>query len=139
MFKLNQNSTGTIVLTLTEQETLTSPYYLFELTNNFSNKQELFNAADISTATSRYNMFTISLTGETNENVTGGTIYIPSTLNGYWKYKVYEASAATLLASATTSTLEIGKCLVIGTATTIVDEYFYTSTGQTGNNEFFYK
>ena len=59
MFKLEQNSENIVALILGESETLTNPYYLFELTNCLTQKQVLFNASDTSTATTRYNKFNI--------------------------------------------------------------------------------
>jgi len=139
MIKLNQNAENTVVLTLTESQTLTSPYYLFELTSVLTGKQELFNASNISTATSRYDMFQITLSGSTSEDVNNGVIYIPQNLNGFWDYKIYEATTQTLIASATTSTLEIGKCEVIGSATTIADVYEYDTTNIKGTSTYVYK
>ena len=138
MIKLTQNETSTVVLTLTESQTLASPYYLFELTNDATQKQELFNAVDTSTATTRYNMFSITLSGSSSEDVNAGVINVPYNLNGYWTYKVYEATTQTLVVSATISLLEVGKCLINGSGDTIVTKYEYTSTNQNGSNTYVY-
>ena len=50
MLIINKNTTQTIVLTLTEKSTLTSPYYLFSFTNDITQNTVNFLAADVSTA-----------------------------------------------------------------------------------------
>lgn len=113
MFVLQQNSGNTITLSLDEKKTLLSPNYLFRLISDDTNNDKIFISTDL-TAETRYNLFTITLTGSTsNEELTGGTISISP--NGWWKYFVYEQSSNTnLQLSGTTSLLENGKVFVSG-------------------------
>jgi hypothetical protein len=113
MIFLNRDTVNRVVLTLTESSTLSSPNYLFEFTNEFvvNSTPIYFTTPDISTVTSRYNLFEIELssTGST----TGGTSVSLNLESGQYVYKVYEASAATLSISATTGTVvERGRMIV---------------------------
>lgn len=134
MILLKRDTTNTVVLTLLEKATITAttPSYLFEFINDDTKISKIFTANDISTNTSRYNEFNITVSGGT-ENLTGGTINI--TTNGYWKYKIYEQVSPTNLdISGTTSIVETGKMYLSGTSLPIITEY----TAQT-NTKFVYE
>ena len=63
MLNLVKGVTSDIIVTLTEKQLLTAPNYLFVFTGRTTNtdvKFVLLNAADISTAKSRYNKFSIN-------------------------------------------------------------------------------
>jgi len=135
MIFLKQNSENLVALTLKESSTLTSPFYLFKLTSVMGGNTKIFNATDISTATTRYNLFNIILSASTSENLSAGTVYIKSEFNGQFQYDVYESSAQTLSLSATTgSILETGICYISGSS--IATEYNYTPAT---NNVYIYK
>ena len=62
MITLTQGNTETVVLTLTEKQTLSTPNYLFVFTGRTTNTQVKFvilNALDLSIAKNRYNRFLI--------------------------------------------------------------------------------
>jgi hypothetical protein len=115
MIYLKKDTVNRVVLTLTESSTLNSPFYLFEFTKEFQaypNQDVIyFTTDDLSTVSSRYNLFEIELssTGST----TGGTSVSLNLESGQYKYQVYEASASTLSISATTgSVVERGRMIV---------------------------
>ena len=101
MIHFTKSSTSTIVLTLTEKQTLTNPNYLFWFKSRGTNQEVKFvvlNAADLSTHKERYNEFDIVV----NTN-------FGSSPEGDWEYKIYEqASSVNLDPSLATSLLERG-------------------------------
>lgn len=115
MIYLKKEEINRVVLTLTESSTLNNPFYLFEFTKEFQTfpNQDViyFTTDDLSTVTSRYNLFEIELssTGST----TGGTSVSLNLESGQYQYQIYEASASTLSISATTgSIIERGRMIV---------------------------
>jgi len=113
MIVLNDNSTSKIVLTLSEKVTLTSPvYFLFEVISDDTKEVVLFTAEDVSSNTCRYNEFDITLTNGATDNTIG---LINLSLNGYYKYNVYQqADELNLNISLTSGLLETGKMYVKG-------------------------
>lgn len=115
MIVINKGQTQTMVMTLTEMSTLTSPTYLFCFTSDITGNSVNFIAHDISPVVERYNEFTITETTGTNI-LTSGTITLSPT--GTWSYKVLEQTSTTnlnpLLADNQTP-VEIGQIRVIGT------------------------
>ena len=136
MMLLNQNSSNIVYLTLSDAVpnsfTSTTPYFLFRLVSFTTNDEVLFSAQDISTATTRYNQFVITLTGATspNLNYTGGTIHMEPA--GEWWYEAYVMyNPLNLFLSGTTGTiLEKGIATLSGTSasTYITQEYTGQST-----------
>lgn len=107
MLLINKNSTNTIVFTAGEFSTITSPFYVFELQNQLSKQRTYFTSTDISTAQTRYNMFTILETGSTS-NWTAGTVNLAV---GSYNYTIYENDAQTL--SVTGNPVEYGVLRVL--------------------------
>ena len=123
MIFLTRDTINNVILTLTEKVTITAstPYFLFSFTNDDTNVAKLFSAPDTSLYTSRFNQFSLTVTGGT-ESLTGGTIDISD--NGYWKYIVYEMTGQTNLdISGTTSVVENGKMFLCGTTLPITSGY----------------
>jgi len=121
MIYLQRDSSNQVVLTLKEKATLASPFYLFSFVPDDTNEAKLFTAPDVSTSTSRYNQFEITVTGGT-ENLLNGTINIEP--NGFGKYTCYEMTGSTNLdISGTTSIVETGKFLISGTTLPVITEY----------------
>jgi len=113
MIYLKNNQINRVVLTLTESSTLSNPFYLFEFTSEFTTSSTpiYFTTLDLSSVTSRYNLFEIELssTGST----TGGTSVALNMVSGQYQYKVYESSASTLSVSATTgNVIESGRLIL---------------------------
>lgn len=59
MLLINQGTTNSLILTLTENVTIDSPYYLFEFTNDVTMRSEYYILEDISIHPERYNEFLI--------------------------------------------------------------------------------
>ena len=135
MIKIIKNSTNRVVLSLTENVTLTgTTYFLFEFTNDDTNDSVLFTASDVSPNIPRYNEFSIIETGSTSTNLTGGTINLEP--SGYWKYNMYAQTSPTniALSGVTGGPIEKGKVLVIGTELPEITVY----SGQTDSNDVYY-
>jgi len=113
MIYLNQDTTNNVVLTLTENVTLTGDtFYLFEFISDDTRYSKLFTTEDLSTNTCRFNQFNITVT-DGAENLTGGTINLAPV--GYYKYNVYQMSDPTNLAiSGTSGIVETGKLYLSG-------------------------
>jgi hypothetical protein len=94
-----------VALTLTENVTLSSPYYLFEITNTQTKVVTTFIAADTSLYTYRYNLFLITV--KENPNRLLGEVDLQ--LGGDYQYNVYEQESSTnLLVADTGDKLENG-------------------------------
>jgi len=118
MIVINKDTNSTIVLTLTENVTLSSPTFLFRLTSDVTRQSVNFIASDLSSNTCRYNEFLITETDGT-EILTSGTVTLDP--EGQWTYEVFEQTSTTNLdvANVDNSTpLETGIVLVKGTKTT---------------------
>ena len=74
--------------TLSDSVTLTSstPYFLFKFVSETTKEEILFVSDNISSATTNYDEFVITLSGTSNP--TGGTITMAP--SGYWDYYVYQ-------------------------------------------------
>lgn len=113
MIVINRGQANTVVLSLKEKQTLSSPVFLFVFKNDLTRQTKKFIAADISSYTDRYNQFTI--TESDSESVLTGTVQLKPT--GFWSYWVYEQTSTTNLEpSQATTELETGKVNVKGTA-----------------------
>lgn len=116
MLLIRKNTTNTVILTLKEKQTLTTPVFLFRLINDIENREISFIAADTSAYTYRYNKFSIQETSGANDLLTGVVTLNPP---GFWRYEVYEQSSSTnldyLLSLNPHSPLEKGRITVKGT------------------------
>lgn len=124
MILITKNAQNNVVCTLNENIVGGDDYtFLFELTNDTSGETKLFTAQDESSASLRYNMFTI--TESASEDLYNGTVELSPI--GYWSYSVYQmpvASPPDLDPTNSVSVLEHGKVLVIEapTAEQVFDE-----------------
>lgn len=87
MIHLTKSESNTMILTLTEKQTLTTPNYLFRFTNRTTYSEVTFvktNASDTSAFKYRFNEFSI---------VT--STYFSNQPSGEWLYYVYEQASAT--------------------------------------------
>lgn len=85
MIYLEKDTENTVVLTLTEVTTISSPYYLFEFEEEFNTADNpiYWQPTDISAYTSRYNMFVLDEPTDIEF------------IKGQYKYKVYESDEPT--------------------------------------------
>lgn len=108
MLLINKNSSNTLVFTGTEYATIASPYFTFKLQNQLTKDLTYFTAPNISTATTRYDMFTVIETGTTSVNLTAGTINLAV---GSYNYNIYENDVQSL--SVTGNCVEYGVLRVV--------------------------
>lgn len=101
MLTITQNSANTLILTLTERTTLSSPIFLFVFTSEQMKQSYACIAADTSNYTYRYNEFVI--TEKAIPDTLSGEINIP--YPGEYTYEVYEQSSGTNLDPANATTL----------------------------------
>lgn len=115
MLTVNRGANNTLVMTLTEKSTLTTPYYLMKLVNDTTRQvKTVVLSSDLSEYPYRYNEFI--LTESSSEILTSGTVELKPT--GFWSYWVYEqASSTNLSVDGATGLVESGKLKVIGTDT----------------------
>jgi hypothetical protein len=109
-----------VVLTLTENTTISDPNYLFEFVNETTNEKIYFIAQDTSLYTDRYNKFLITLSTEQAEDLLYGVIHL--SLTGYYTYNVYQQSSSTNLNPDDSEGLvETGKVLYNFTPSDIIE------------------
>lgn len=111
MIKIERDSANTVVLTLTERTTISTPTYLFSF-RSLEGDYKNFIAEDVSVQTERYNKFVITEvgTGGTEDLLTGEVILLPT---GFWSYTVYAQTSTTNLVPADADEIvERGKVLV---------------------------
>lgn len=130
---ITRGTNSTVVFTLDERRTLTSPYFLVRMQSRSSRGVKRFIlASDSSTSVGRYNQFTITETAGT-EILTSGTVTLSP--DGFWEYKIYEqASASNLNEDLATTLLEEGLMFVRTNGGT--DSYY--SGSQNGSADKFY-
>ena len=109
MINIIQGTTNTVIATLTENVTISNPYYLLQLINEQTNQSYTCIVADTSGYPYRYNQFTI--TEKLNPNPLAGQMSLPNW--GDYIYNFYQqASATNLDPTQTQGILETGKCHV---------------------------
>ncbi len=112
MITINKDTENSIIFTLTERSQLGNPKYLFSFTNDSSGEQKLFNMTDTSGYQRRFNLFELTESGTTYENLSASTVNLEY---GWGKYEVYESATQTLEISGTTGRiLEEGRYFVNG-------------------------
>jgi len=122
MIKLIKNQTNRVIVTASENATLSAPvYFLFELISDDTKFAKVFTANDISNNICRYNEFLVEVTDGT-EDLLNGVINL--NINGYYKYNVYQMSDATNLDIASTSGIvETGKLYLKGDLKPVTTSY----------------
>ena len=117
MIRFIKNTTNTVVVTLTENSTVTNPYYLFQFTNQTSNVDYYFIGTDESSFKERYNEF--SITERDLANTLAGQVELGE--EGFYDYIVYQTNLSTLSGLTTaadavsniTKSVEYGKVWVV--------------------------
>ena len=107
MIYIEKDTTNKIVLTLTENSTLSSPNYLFVFENEWDTAVDPIEIylPDTSTATDRYNLFTLVDGSGTGDDV--------DLAKGQFTYKVYEAIGIPVTVTDTTGDIvEEGRMVV---------------------------
>jgi hypothetical protein len=114
-----KNSTNNVVVTLTENSTVTNPIYLFLFTNQTSNVPYYFIGTDTSIYKTRYNKF--SIVEKVGANTLNGEVTLG--LNGFYNYKVYQTSLSNTsgLANAAAAVPYITKTVEVGVVDVVLD------------------
>jgi len=122
MIKLIKNQTNRVIVTASENVTLSAPvYFLFELISDDTKFAKVFTANDISNNICRYNEFLVEVT-DGAEDLLNGVINL--NINGYYKYNVYQMSDATNLDIASASGIvETGKLYLKGDLKPVTTSY----------------
>ena len=122
MIKLDKETINRVIITATENVTITAPvYFLFEFINDSTKFSKVFTAADISTNTCRYNEFLIEVTDGAEDLLTG---VIDLKTNGFYTYNVYQmASETNLDISLTSGVVETGKVYLKGDIKPVTSSY----------------
>lgn len=116
MLRLIKDTTSEVIVTLTEKETLSNPFYLFEFESKQSRVKQYCVASDLSSETQRYNQFNIVDT--TSPDRTAGEVEFLDA--GSYDYKVFEQSNGTNLDpedGVVGALLEKGMAEVVGSST----------------------
>jgi hypothetical protein len=118
-----KNSTNNVVVTLTENSTVTNPIYLFLFTNQTSNVPYYFISQDVSAYKSRYNKFVVVEDDEVEPNTVYGTIVLG--FNGYYNYTVYQTSLTPMQVNLLTDAVQaipyITKTVEVGVVDVVLD------------------
>lgn len=126
MILLNQNTVNSAVFTLKEKTSITSPFYLFEVTGEGSKDVKYFTGADVSTNVNRYNEFNIELTSGV-EDLTDCVVNL--LVKGFYDYKIYsQVTEGNLNPDNVTELVETGIMYVSDTTLPVKTTY---SGGQT--------
>jgi len=114
-----KNSTNNVVVTLTENSTVTNPIYLFLFTNQTSNVPYYFIGTDTSAYKTRYNKF--SIVEKASANTLNGEVTLG--LKGYYNYKVYQTSLVNTsgLTTAADAVPFITKTVEVGVVDVVFD------------------
>ncbi len=111
-----KNTQNTIIVTLTEKQTLVAPDWVFELTHDLTGAKKLFTSIDISDYPGRHNKFLI----------TDNPVEIPSAgqmdfLPGSYTYRIYEVPNASPVNIDISNGIECeaGTCTVIGASNNV--------------------
>ena len=122
MIKLIKNQTNRVIVTASENATLSAPvYFLFELISDDTKFAKVFTANDISNNICRYNEFLVEVTDGT-EDLLNGVINL--IINGYYNYNVYQMSDATNLDIASAGGIvETGKLYLKGDLKPVTTSY----------------
>lgn len=115
---ITRSTNSTLVFTLKEKQTLTNPYWLFELKfRGDGTTIKYFTASDVSSFPDRFNKFLVTEVEEGNEILTSGTINLKYI--GEWHYRIFEqTSSSNLNPESATSEVENGIVRVVSGATT---------------------
>ena len=93
---ITRGTNSTIIFTLKEKQTLTNPYFLFELKyRGDGTTTKTFIASDTSTYTDRYNEFLVTEVNAGGEILTSGTVNLQNV--GEWHYRIFEQISPTNL------------------------------------------
>lgn len=124
MLQIIKGQANTIVVTVTEKTTLSSPVFLIRFISEGQGVENSAIITDTSSNTGRYNQFVV--TENSTEDRTNGTL---SLVEGLHEYRIYEQSSSSNLDwHNSTTLLEIGLAKVIGTQQDSIATSTYSET-----------
>lgn len=113
MLKIQKDQANNITCTLSEKTTIAPVYYYLEVTSNENNTSKaVYLGTDSSTATERYNKF--SITEAATDDLDNSQINLPT---GSYDYFAWECSAQSFTNKV--SIVESGKLIVEGTTSAV--------------------
>jgi hypothetical protein len=127
MLIIKTNQRNSLVVTVSQNSTISNPEWLFSFTHIFSKQQVRFIPTDISVSKSRYDEF------EFIEGQGAGQIAFP--YEGLYSYAIYQqpAGSGNLNPSLSDGAVEYGQAVVIATSADTTNEYYVEFIS---NNEF---
>jgi hypothetical protein len=116
-----KDNTNNVIVTVTENSTVTNPIYLFLFQNQTTFDKYYFIATDISTFKERYNKFIV--TEKNNPNTLSGEVRLG--FKGFYNYFIYQTNLANTsgLANAAAAVLNITKTVEVGTVQVVISDY----------------
>jgi len=116
-----KDNTNNVVVTVTENSTVTNPIYLFLFQNQTTFDKYYFIATDISTFKERYNKFIV--TEKANPNTLSGEVRL--SFKGFYNYFIYQTNLANTsgLANAAAAVPNITKTVEVGTVQVVINDY----------------
>jgi len=116
-----KDNTNNVVVTVTENSTVTNPIYLFLFQNQTTFDKYYFIATDISTFKERYNKFIV--TEKANPNTLSGEVRLG--FKGFYNYCIYQTNLANTsgLANAAAAVPNITKTVEVGTVQVVISDY----------------
>jgi len=116
-----KDNTNNVVVTVTENSTVTNPIYLFLFQNQTTFDKYYFIATDISTFKERYNKFIV--TEKANPNTLSGEVRLG--FKGLYNYCIYQTNLANTsgLANAAAAVPNITKTVEVGTVQVVINDY----------------
>jgi len=116
-----KDNTNNVVVTVTENSTVTNPIYLFLFQNQTTFDKYYFIATDISTFKERYNKFIV--TEKANPNTLSGEVRL--SFKGLYNYCIYQTNLANTsgLANAAAAVPNITKTVEVGTVQVVISDY----------------
>jgi len=132
MQRLGYNQTNDFIVSLSDMTTLTSatPYYLFQFVSLSTNAEYFFTAPDISTNTMRYNKFSVTITGGT-QNLTAGTVNVGEL--GEYNFYCYQQYSQTniALSGVTGGPINQGLIMITGSSQSYTNQTSYSGMSTT--------
>lgn len=121
MIRFLKDNTNNVVVTVTENSTVTNPIYLFLFQNQTTFDKYYFIATDISTFKERYNKFIV--TEKANPNTLSGEVRL--SFKGLYNYCIYQTNLANTsgLANAAAAVPNITKTVEVGTVQVVISDY----------------
>jgi len=137
VIRFQKSASNTIVVTLTENSTVSNPIYLWLFTNQQTNVAYYFIGTDISQYKERYNKFII--TDQANPNTLNGQTQLGN--EGFYDYEIYQTSLSSTsgLTTAEDAVQYITKVVEVGLVWVILETTSNTAYDPQTNTTIVYQ